>query len=246
MFTTALRLAPGLLVAGLVAGCASSPDASLRPMAAHGGMSSTSRDAMTTSAVEYDLELIPTWTAASHPLDYPPDGLLTGPHFSGLIGVTHRPGFRLFTDGGPPSRGLERLSEEGKHAPLDEELRAAIARGEAGQLVETDPVKDLTTRARARVTVDAAHPRFSGVAMIAPSPDWFLAAVDVSLLEGDRWTERREVTLFAWDAGGDDGATYLADDRDTSPKKAARLNDAPHFVRGGQRVPVATLVLTRR
>lgn len=242
MFHAALRLAPGLLVAGLVAGCASPQETSLRPMAAHGGGTMASP----TAPVEYDLELIPTWTAMSHPLDYPPDGLLTGPHFSGLIGVTHRSGFQLFTDGGLPSRGLERLSEEGKHAPLDEELKAAIARGEAGVLVETDPVKDLRTSARARLTVDAAHPRFSGVAMIAPSPDWFLAAVDVSLLEGDRWMERREVTLFAWDSGGDDGTTYLAADEDTSPKRPTRLNDAPHFVRGGKRVPVATLVLTRR
>jgi hypothetical protein len=77
-------------------------------------------------AAQYQIVFTGTWTARTHPLEYPKAGAFSGPHFSGLIGATHRPGYALFKEGTPPSPGLERLSEEGKHSPLDQEIRAAI------------------------------------------------------------------------------------------------------------------------
>ena len=73
-----------------------------------------------------DVTLTPMWTAKSHPLEYPKAGLLTGPHFSGLIGATHGAGYPLFTVGKAPTPGIERLSEMGKHDPLDAEIKAAM------------------------------------------------------------------------------------------------------------------------
>ena len=46
--------------------------------------------------VAYEVTFTPTWTAASHPLDYPAAGLVSGPHFSGVIGASHAASYDLF------------------------------------------------------------------------------------------------------------------------------------------------------
>lgn len=204
----------------------------------------------TGEAVRYQVTFTGAWTERSHPLEYPLAGLISGPHFSGLIGASHDQRWSLFAAGRPPSAGLERLSEEGKHSPLDGEIRAALASGAALELFETGPIKDLSSptaaTVQAEVTLDAAHPMVSLAAMVAPSPDWFAGVADVRLLEEGQWVERKELSVFAWDSGGDRGTTYEASDADTDPKDPTVINDSRHFLRDGQRLPVAKVVFTRR
>lgn len=194
----------------------------------------------------YEVTFTPGWTAQSHPLDYPKAGVLTGPHFSGIIGATHGAGYQLFATGKAPTMGIERLSEMGKHDPLDAEIKAAIAKGTAGALFETDGIKDLTKPVKFTVTVDGKHPMVSAVAMIAPSPDWFAGVGNVSLMEAGGWVVSKTLDVFAYDSGGDDGTTYEASDIDTNPKKATTINNSAHFVQGGRRVPVARITFTRK
>jgi hypothetical protein len=194
---------------------------------------------------EYELTFTSTWTAQRHPLEYPEAGAFSGPHFSGLIGATHDGGYHLIREGEMPTPGLERLSEEGKHSPLDDEIKQQIAAGRAGALFETGPVKDFSMPVTARFKADANHPMVSFVAMIAPSPDWFTGAADVSLHENGAWVSERTIELVAWDSGGDDGMTYKADDRDTSPKKPTMKSGAPHFQQNGTPVPVARVTIRK-
>lgn len=223
-------LLPIIPCAALLAGCSSMND--MAPMAA--------------DAVAYEITWTPTWTAQSHPLDYPEAGLLSGPHFSGIIGASHGGGYALFTTGQAPSPGLERLSEEGKHSPLDSEIRAAIADGRAGSLFETGPITDLGEPMTGTVFVTPRHSRVSAAAMIAPSRDWFAGAADVELREGGQWVAEKEVLVWACDSGGDAGTTYAAADMDLQPKQPTMLNDSPHFRMGERRVPVATLTFRRK
>ena len=195
--------------------------------------------------VEYAVTLTRTWTAASHPFEYPEAGALTGPHFSGLIGASHGDGYAIFKEGMPPTPGLERLSEEGKHSPLDEEIKAVIAAGKAGMLFESDPIRDASKPATTKVRVTDRFPMVSAVAMIAPSPDWFTGAMDVNLKENGTWVGQKSVTLYAWDSGGDDGKTYKAPDADTNPKKPTSKAATPHFVKDGVAIPVGTLVFSK-
>ncbi len=196
--------------------------------------------------VTYTVTLTGTWTPATHPFEYPEPGALTGPHFSGLIGAAHNDKYSILKDGSPPSPGLERLSEEGKHSPLDEEIKAAIQKGGAGMLIETDPIRDFSKSATTMVTVTDNFPMVSAVAMIAPSPDWFTGAGNVNLKEGGTWVPVKTVTLYAWDSGGDDGTTYKAPDADTNPKKPTTMAMTPHFVVNGTQVPVGTLTFTKQ
>jgi hypothetical protein len=202
-------------------------------------------DHMAAGSAQYTVVVKSTWTAATHPFEYPAAGAITGPHFSGLIGAPHAAGYSLFRDGAMPTPGLERLSEEGKHAPLDEEIRAAIAAGTAGALVESGPLRDFAESLVVTVTVDSAHPMVSLVAMVAPSPDWFTGVAGVNLMENGAWVAERTLDLYGWDSGGDDGTTYKAPDRDTNPKKPTSRATTPHFVVNGVAVPVGTIRFTR-
>lgn len=207
-----------------------------------GGMA----DQMAMGTAEYTVVLKSTWTAATHPFEYPAAGPITGPHFSGLIGASHNESYGIFAEGSLPTPGLERLSEEGKHNPLDDEIRAAIGAGTAGVLFMTGALRDLKDSLVATVQVDEAHPTVSLVAMVAPSPDWFTGVANVNLIENGAWAASRTLELNAWDSGGHDGTTYKAADRDNNPKKPTSRAVSRHFVVNGASVPVGTVTFTRK
>jgi len=193
------------------------------------------------TAADYEITVTGLWTADRFPLEYPKAGLLTGPHFSGVIGASHNGEFTLFRAGTQPTPGLEKLSEEGKHSPLDGEIKAAIVAGKAGALFESDPIKDFGNSVTSRVHVTPAFPEVSAVAMIAPSPDWFAGVAGVSLMEGGAFISEKTVELYAYDSGGDAGATYTAADHDANPKQATTAASARHF--GGK--PVARITFRK-
>ena len=218
----------------------------LIPLAAIAALVSLPVAAQNADRATYEVTFTPMWSAKTHPLEYPEAGVLTGPHFSGVIGTTHGTGYEIFKVGKMPSAGLERLSEMGKHDPLDAEIKAAIAKGSAGSLFETDAIKDLTKSVKFTVTVDGKNPMVSAVAMIAPSPDWFAGVGNINMKEGGGWVVAKTLDVYAYDSGGDDGTTYKADDKDNNPKKATSLAGTAHFVQGGKRVPVARITFTRK
>jgi hypothetical protein len=211
-----------------------------------GGMGSMSSPNAMANGVEYTIVLKSSWTAARFPLEYPEAGTFTGPHFSGLIGASHNPSYSIFAVGSRPTPGLEKLSEEGKHTPLDGEIRAAIEAGGAAALVESGPLRDFGDSLVATVRVDADHPLVSLVAMIAPSPDWFTGVSNVNLRENGEWVASRTLDLLAYDSGGDDGATYKAADQDNDPKKPTSQNRDRHFAPRGTALAVGTVTITRK
>jgi hypothetical protein len=143
--------------------------------------------------------------------------------------------------------GLEKLCEEGKHQPLDGEIRAAIEKGAAGALIETtDPLRNVPEKATATFEIDAAHPMVSIAAMIAPSPDWCAVAADVSLQENGQWVAKKTVALEAWDAGTDSATSYRALDDDTQPRGPVQPSDSPFFLKSGTRVPVGSVTFVRQ
>jgi hypothetical protein len=202
--------------------------------------------AMDPRGAEYTVILKSLWTKENHPFEYPAAGALTGPHFSGIIGASHNASYSIFKDGSLPTPGLERLSEEGKHSPLDEEIRSAIMAGTAGELFESGPLRDFKDSIVTTLRVDPAHPIVSLVAMVAPSPDWFTGVADVNLMENGQWAASRTYQLTAWDSGGDDGTTYKAADKDNNPKKPTSQARTRHFVTNGAAVPVAVLMLVKK
>lgn len=208
------------------------------------GLLFTAAQAHAQDGATYSIKFTRAWTEKTHPFEYPPAGLVSGPHFSGLIGASHADAYTIFKEGTPPTPGLERLSEEGKHTPLDNEIRAAIQAGKAGALFETGPIRDASKTEMTTVHVTDKFPMVSAVCMIAPSPDWFAGAANVNLKEGGKWVQAKTVKLFPMDSGGDDGTTYKAPDKDNNPKKNTTKAMTRHFVMNGKTPPVGTLVFT--
>jgi hypothetical protein len=82
--------------------------------------------------------------------------------------------------------------------------------------------------------------------MIAPSPDWFVGVADLPLIQGGRWVDSLTVELRGWDAGTDDGTTYIAMNAPSSPHVPIdRLETGPFLV-GGQVPPLGTFTFVRR
>lgn len=190
----------------------------------------------------YQVRFERTWSSDTHPKDFP---LLA--HFSPVIGVTHDVHYSLFHAGGTATPGIELLCEEGKHQPLDAEIRSAMEAGSAGTLIETpDPIRDVPGQAVASFEIDPAHPTVSIAAMIAPSPDWCAVAADVALFEGGQWLAEKTVTLYAWDVGTDSATSYRAFDDDTQPRGSIQLSDAPYFVKESKSVPVGQVTFVRQ
>jgi len=190
---------------------------------------------------EYTVIIKSTWTKTTHPFEYP-----SGAHFSGMIGASHNAKYSIFAVGRRPTPGLEHLSEEGKHSPLDTEIRTAIDQGNALMLFESGGLKNWKDSMVATVRVDPAHSLVDVVNMVAPSPDWFTGATNVNLDENGAWVARKTLTLPAYDSGGDDGKTYKAPDRDTNPKKPTTRAADRHFVIHGRVKPVAILIFVRK
>ena len=190
---------------------------------------------------EYTVIIKSTRTKTTHPFEYP-----SGAHFSGMIGASHNAKYSIFAVGRRPTPGLEHLSEEGKHSPLDTEIRTAIDQGNALMLFESGGLKNWKDSMVATVRVDPAHSLVDVVNMVAPSPDWFTGATNVNLEENGAWVARKTLTLPAYDSGGDDGKTYKAPDRDTNPKKPTTRAADRHFVIHGRVKPVAILIFVRK
>lgn len=198
--------------------------------------------AASAGTAHYEVTFERTWSSDTHPQDFP---LLA--HFSPVIGATHGAGYELFASGATASAGLEKLCEEGKHQPLDAELRAAAAAGEVGSVIETgDPIRSAPGRAVSEFDADEGHSRVSIAAMIAPSPDWCAVAVDVDLFENGEWVAERTVALTAWDVGTDSATSYRALDADMQPRGQVGPSDSPYFVRDGRAVPVGTVRFVRK
>jgi hypothetical protein len=195
----------------------------------------------TLEPAEYTVVVKSRWTKAEHPLEWP-----AAAHFSGVIGATHQPAYQIFTVGRPPTPGLENLSEQGKHTPLDKEIRAAITAGDAGVLFESGPLRNFADSIVTSVKVDNAFRLVSLVMMVAPSPDWFTGVKDVNLVENGAWVPSKTLDLVAYDSGGDDGTTYLAADVDTNPKKPTSQASTKHFVINGTVVPVGSVTFTKK
>lgn len=195
-------------------------------------------------AAVYEMTFQGTWTAATHPTDYPKGGSLSlsGAHFSGLIGAPHNGSYHLFREGALATPGIELVSHKGSKNPLDDELRAAAAAGNAGAIFDTGVFLDVTSPKSVTFEVSDRFPLVSVVAMIAPSPDWFVGVSDLDLKENGAWLDKKTVQALAWDSGTYEGMTYAAEEKASSPHQPIALNKAPPFAGAP---PVATLTFVR-
>ena len=146
-----------------------------------------------TTSAQYQLTFEATWSAATHPIDFPPN-----PHFSGLIGASHSPAVRLWQEGEAATPGIKNMAETGAKSPLDSEIDSLINSGSACAKLSGGGIKPSPGMVTVTLTVSQDCPVVSVVTMIAPSPDWFVGVSGLSLFENGAWTEHMVVDLFPY------------------------------------------------
>ncbi len=189
------------------------------------------------STAEYRVRFDATWSAASHPGAFPPNA-----HFTSLIGGVHDGGVRFWRPGTLASRGIERMAEEGRVSPLDQEVEQAIAAGNAREVILGGPIGRSPGSVETTFRVSRSHPRVTLVTMVAPSPDWFVGVRDLDLLVQGEWLEEISMPLFAYDSGTDDGGDFEGPDAESDPHIAIARIEAGGLANG---VPLGTFTFNR-
>ncbi len=180
------------------------------------------------ASARYKLTFEATWSAVSHPLEFPPN-----PHFSGLIGATHRPTARLWAEGETATPGVKNMAETGAKSPLDSEIAVLIGNGEACELISGGGIGTSPGSVTVELEVTRECPLVSVVSMIAPSPDWFVGVAGLSLLDEGGWVEQIVLELRPYDAGTDSGDTYTSADEPTEdPEAIHRIEVEPFLIDG--------------
>ena len=208
--------------------------ASLGPGASHAASAAAASTAI------YELVFDATWSAQTHPTDFP-----SGPHFSGLIGGTHQGGVTFWEVGGIATDGIESMAELGGKTQLQSEVEAAIRQGLADQVISGPGISTSPGSASVTFTATEAFPLATVVAMVAPSPDWFVGVSGVSLRTGNSWVEELVISLEPYDADTDSGETYTSPDVDLTPREPISVITGPPLSSIRSVAPLGTFTFSR-
>ena len=163
------------------------------------------------SAATYEVTFQGNWT-----LESTPGGVVSSAHFTTLIGAAHNDDVTFWQSGGRASRGVEEVAETGGTSTFRSELEASP---HAAAIISQSVTFGGTGSATFPIDVTRDHPLVTLLSMIGPSPDWFVGINGLSLLDGSgRWEEEREVDLFPYDAGTEEGDEFTLDNRATVPQ----------------------------
>lgn len=224
---------------GLLLGCGGSNEAA--PTSPTMVTTTTTAPPSPPPTARYRVTFDASWSPTSHPNMFP-----RNPHFSGLIGATHQPDFRLWEEASLASEGMEAMAERGSKTPLDREIDNAISQGRAERLLSGGGIAASPGSVSLEFTVSTEHPAVTLVSMIAPSPDWFVGVSAINMLRENAWVEEIVVELQPYDAGTDSGTTYGARDADTVPPAPISPIDGPPLQVGATVPPLGTFTFLRQ
>jgi len=190
--------------------------------------------------VFYDVTFNSTWSEDTHPDNFPGNA-----HWSGLIGATHNTSYTMWQAGANASSGMEQMAESGAKSKLISEIEQAISSGTVEFKLSGSGMGVSPGSITFNFKINESHPYVSLVAMIAPSPDWFAGVTSVNLYEGGNWVSTKTITLYAYDAGSDDGTNYTSPNSDTTPKVNIQQIGVSPFLVSGAIKEVGTFTFTR-
>ncbi|XP_029663051.1 spondin-1 isoform X3 [Formica exsecta] len=179
---------------------------------------------------KYEVTFEGLWSRNTHPKDFPSKGWLI--RFSDVIGASHTGDYRfwrysnngiLHTHAYMASAGLQQVAEVGTTRKLESELKNRSEHIRTIIKARGIAYPNVTGRTFAVFRVDRKHHLMSLVSKIDPSPDWIVGVSGLELcLPNCSWIIRKEYNLYPYDAGTDDGITYLSPDLPTDPPEPIR------------------------
>jgi hypothetical protein len=173
--------------------------------------------------IRYKVTFDINWNSSDFPTEYPSNA-----HFSKLIGWSHPTNSTFFQVGTIASAGIQNMAEKGSTSPLDAEIKAKIEAGNGHQYVYGSGLGSGVGEISVEIIVNEENPAVTLASMIAPSPDWYIAVVNINLLENNAFVDTKTVDAPIYDSGTDDGLSYTSTDRASNPKVPISLFvDAP-------------------
>lgn len=167
---------------------------------------------------KYEVTFEGLWSDASHPKDFPSSRWLL--HFSDIIGASHSADYRVWEYGGYASKGLSQVAKWGSPRVLESELKA-----ESNHIRTIIKARGLwypnvNGKTFAVFRTDRKNHLVSLVSMLGPSPDWIVGVSGLELCQKNcSWVETKELFLYPWDAGVDNGVSYESPDEPTEPQQ---------------------------
>lgn len=176
-------------------------------------LSSCKKDKLDRFSVVYEVEFISTWSASTHPTDFPSNA-----HFSPFMATSHLSSASLFFEGLDASDGLKDMAETGNTDKLEEELQVMINLGQSLDKVKGNSFDSPGNSSKFQLGMKAGYQNVTVVSMIASSPDWFVAAT-TSLLDpvDGLWYDEVIAHAVSYDAGTDSGTTFTSGNQATNP-----------------------------
>jgi hypothetical protein len=163
--------------------------------------------------VEYRLRIERFWDESDVEAGTYPGGA----HFTPFAIATHD-ATPLWVPGQPASRAIEDVAELGVTTLLELDVRDRIRAGTAGTYLEGDAIFPVDGSIEHFVRATTEHRFLSVIAMIAPSPDWFVGVSSVDLAPNGEFVPELAFELRAWDAGTENGGTFRLTNPDTEPR----------------------------
>ncbi|GAB1605104.1 spondin-1-like isoform X1 [Argonauta hians] len=169
------------------------------------------------NSVTYKLIFKGLWSRRTHPKDFPTQTSLL--HWSNIVGASHRGDYNIWQYGQYASRAVKYVCEYGASNVLEAEMRKHSQ--QIRSIVKTPQMwGNVLGSHQALFTVNKDYQYLSLITMIGPSPDWCVGVSALNLCQKNcSWADKMEINLYPWDAGTDDGPSYMGPKSPTTPQE---------------------------
>ncbi|XP_051166225.1 spondin-1 [Leptopilina boulardi] len=167
---------------------------------------------------KYSMIMEGIWSNNTHPKDFPFSLWLT--HFSDVVGASHETNFSFWGRDHTASDGFRQLAEWGSASGLEAELKSQARHLRTYIKAAGLWYPNVNTNTTANFRVDKKHPLLSVASMLGPSPDWVVGVSKLNLCQKDcSWVKSMIIDLYPWDAGTDNGISYMSTNSETKPRE---------------------------
>lgn len=162
----------------------------------------------------YDITFTGKWRESTHPRHFP--GIMA--RWSPLIGASHSKDYIIWEYGGMASAGVTMVSEWGAVYKLIKEMKSQG--GNVYSIIQSRMLYTSLGQVSSTFKADNRRNLVSVLAKITPSPDWSVGVDRINLCDGNcTWKKQIVQDLYPWDAGTDDGITFISANRKTNPQQ---------------------------
>uniref|UniRef100_A0A914ZKI1 Spondin-1 n=1 Tax=Parascaris univalens TaxID=6257 RepID=A0A914ZKI1_PARUN len=166
---------------------------------------------------KYSLEFIGLWSKDTHPKDYPTLEHLT--HFTDMLGASHSANYTMWKFGMIATDGMKEIAEWGNTFKGEQEMKEHASEIRTLMKIKGLWYPEVQGRTHSSFIVNKYHHLASLAAMFGPSPDWCVGISSVNLCLPDcTWVPERTFELLPFDAGTDNGPTYMSPNNPAEPR----------------------------